>query len=74
MDLVTWPNPPNADLKRDFTVPQVAEKHNWAERFVWSIVVFDYIEMFYNSNRLHSHLEYKSPNEYEIEPKLEKAA
>lgn len=36
--------------------------------------VFDYIEMFYNSNRLHSHLEYKSPNEYEKEPKLEKAA
>ena len=27
--------------------------------------VIDYIEMFYNSQRLHSYLDYKSPNDYE---------
>ncbi|MFT5277511.1 MAG: putative transposase, partial [Granulosicoccus sp.] len=27
--------------------------------------LFDYIEMFYNPTRLHSHLGYVSPNEYE---------
>jgi len=27
--------------------------------------VIDYIEMFYNSHRLHSYLDYRSPNEYE---------
>ena len=27
--------------------------------------VIDYIEMFYNSHRLHSYLDYQSPNEYE---------
>ena len=29
-------------------------------------VVVDYIEMFYNSERLHSFNEYFSPNDYEI--------
>ena len=36
--------------------------------------VFDYIEMFYNSNRLHSYLGYKTPNEFEKNSKLAKAA
>ena len=27
--------------------------------------VIDYIEMFYNSTRLHSYLEYVSPNDFE---------
>ncbi|WP_412972700.1 IS3 family transposase, partial [Glaciecola sp. MF2-115] len=27
--------------------------------------LFDYIEMFYNPTRLHSHLGYVSPDEYE---------
>ena len=26
-DSAMWPNPPNADLKKGFTVPQVDEKH-----------------------------------------------
>jgi hypothetical protein len=33
------PKSPNADLKRGFTVPQVAEKHGWAEPLVWSIAL-----------------------------------
>ena len=36
--------------------------------------VFDYIEMFYNSSRLHSYLGYKSPNEFEKNSNLAKAA
>ncbi len=35
--------------------------------------VIDYIEMFYNSRRLHSYLDYMSPNEFES-PKLRIAA
>jgi len=31
--------------------------------------VIDYIEMFYNSTRLHSYLGYMSPNEYEKKPR-----
>lgn len=31
--------------------------------------VVDYIEMFYNSTRLHSYLGYMSPNEYEKMPR-----
>jgi hypothetical protein len=27
-------NPPNTDLSRGFTVPQVAEKHGWTEPMV----------------------------------------
>jgi len=33
------PKSPNADLKRGFTVPQVAEKHGWTEPIVWSIAL-----------------------------------
>ena len=29
--------------------------------------ILDYISMFYNSQRLHSYLDYKSPNQYEKE-------
>lgn len=32
--------------------------------------VIDYIEMFYNSRRLHSYLNYQSPNEYEVNMEL----
>ncbi|WP_433915541.1 IS3 family transposase [Thomasclavelia spiroformis] len=28
-------------------------------------MVFEYIEGFYNTIRVHSHCDYKSPNEYE---------
>lgn len=36
--------------------------------------VIDYIEMFYNSNRLHSYLGYLSPNEFEELRRLNEAA
>jgi hypothetical protein len=32
-------NPLNSDLSRGFTIPQVAEKHGWAEPMVWSIAL-----------------------------------
>jgi len=35
----TLANPLNADLKRGFTVAQVAEKHGWPEPLVWSIAL-----------------------------------
>jgi len=38
-DLATWPDPPNTDLGKGFTVPQVAEKHGWAEPLVWSLAL-----------------------------------
>jgi hypothetical protein len=32
-------NPLNSDLKKGFTVPQVAEKHGWHEPLVWSLAL-----------------------------------
>ncbi|MEA3416673.1 MAG: DNA methyltransferase, partial [Thermodesulfobacteriota bacterium] len=39
--MATLPNPLNTDLSRGFTVPQVAEKHNWTEPMVWSLALED---------------------------------
>ena len=36
--------------------------------------VIKYIEMFYNSKRLHSYLEYKNPNDFEKNFMLAKVA
>lgn len=36
-------------------------------------LVFEYIEGFYNTTRIHSHCEYQSPNEYERNYMLAKA-
>ena len=35
----TLANVLNTDLKRGFTVPQVAEKHGWPEPLVWSVAL-----------------------------------
>lgn len=38
-DLVTWPKGPNADLKKGFSVAQVADRQQWPESLVWSIAL-----------------------------------
>jgi transposase InsO family protein len=38
------------------------------------LAVIDYIEMFYNSHRLHSSLGYVAPNDYEMNYALKKIA
>ncbi|MDD5017312.1 MAG: IS3 family transposase [Eubacteriales bacterium] len=43
----------------------VDKKHPFATRELARKAIFEYIEMFYNSQRLHSALEYKSPIEFE---------
>ena len=46
-------------------------KREWLNRFNIQnieqarILVFDYIETFYNTKRIHSHCDFQSPNEYE---------
>lgn len=48
---------------------------NYQTRYEAQQDILQYITMFYNSERLHSYLGYKSPNQYEAETaKLEKAA
>ena len=48
---------------------------NYQTRFEAQQDILNYITMFYNSHRLHSYLDYKSPNDYESEMmKLKKAA
>jgi hypothetical protein len=37
--MATLPKWINSDLKQGFTVPQVAEKHNWPEPLVWSLAL-----------------------------------
>ncbi len=46
--MATSPNRPNADLKKGFTVPQVADKHGWPEPLVWSVALegMDDLERF----------------------------
>jgi len=57
----------NAVAERFFRTLKSECQVNWKEMAVrevrWNIV--DYIEMFYNSKRLHSYNGYLSPNEYE---------
>jgi hypothetical protein len=38
-EMLIWANPINSDLKRGFSVPQVAEKHGWPEPLVWSLAL-----------------------------------
>ena len=53
---------------------QVQWRH-YQTRYAAQQDVLQYISMFYNSQRLHSYLGYKSPNQYEIETeKLKKVA
>jgi len=35
----TLANPPNSELTRGFTVPQVAEKYGWTVPMIWSLVL-----------------------------------
>ncbi len=41
--------------------------NNYQTRYEAQQDVLNYIAMFYNSYRLHSYLDYKSPNQYELE-------
>ena len=53
---------------------QIHWQHYQTRHEAWQDVL-QYISMFYNSQRLHSYLGYKSPNQYEAETEiLEKAA
>jgi hypothetical protein len=38
-EMAVLPNPPNADLKKGFTVAQVAQKHDWPDPMVWSLAL-----------------------------------
>ena len=46
--LAALPNSLNADLKKGFSITQVAEKHGWPEALVWSIALegMDDLERF----------------------------
>jgi len=56
-------------LKTEWTADMLYRNRNDARSDVIS-----YIEMFYNSHRLHSYLEYKNPNDFEKSFMLAKAA
>jgi putative transposase len=44
---------------------ELLDRHTWPSRSVLRTAIFEYIEIFYNRQRRHSHLDYLSPNEYE---------
>lgn len=46
---------------------ELVESSNWATREEARAAVFEYIEVWYNRERLHSSLGYLSPTEYEME-------
>jgi transposase InsO family protein len=42
-------------------------RRSWSSRLELRAAVFDYIEIFYNRQRLHSTLDYKTPDQVETE-------
>ncbi len=44
---------------------ELIHRHSWATRAYARRAVFDFVEVFYNRQRLHSSLGYLSPAEYE---------
>lgn len=42
-------------------------RQSWQTRNQLTLAVFEYIEVFYNRRRLHSSLDYLSPNDFEKE-------
>jgi transposase InsO family protein len=42
-------------------------RHTWTSRVELRAAVFDYIEVFYNRQRIHSSIGYKSPAQAEAE-------
>ena len=44
---------------------ELLDRHAWPTRASLRTAIFDYIEVFYNRRRRHSHLDYLSPHEYE---------
>jgi transposase InsO family protein len=53
---------------------ELIDRHSWATRTRVRRAVFDYIEVFYNRQRLHSSLGYCTPTEYETKIHHRKAA
>ena len=53
---------------------ELVDRHSWATRNQVRRAVFDYIEVFYNRQRLHSSLGYRTPAEYETNLHHHKAA
>ena len=53
---------------------ELIHRSSWPSRHELRAAVFDYIEVFYNRQRLHSSLGYKTPNQFETEHHLAQAA
>ena len=49
-------------------------RRSWSSRLELRAAVFDYIEIFYNRQRLHSTLDYKTPDQMETEHAAQVAA
>ena len=53
---------------------ELLDTQSWSTRRQLITAIFDYIEVFYNRQRLHSALGYRSPAEYEELHALRQAA
>ena len=53
---------------------ELVSRQNWASRAQLRAAVFDYIETFYNRQRLHSTLGYRTPAQAEADHQFERAA
>jgi putative transposase len=45
---------------------ELVNRHSWPTRRELGAAVFEYIEVFYNRERRHSTLDYRSPREFEM--------
>ena len=53
---------------------ELISRHSWASKSDLRVALFDYIETFYNRERLHSTLGYRTPAQVEAEHQIQHAA
>jgi putative transposase len=60
----------NASMESFFSTlkTELLHRQNWQSHDQVSLALFDYIESFYNRQRLHSALNYQAPAEFEAQP------
>jgi len=44
----------------------ILNRRKWKTRVELAHAIFDYIDIFYNRQRRHSHISYRAPIEYEL--------
>jgi putative transposase len=69
-----WDNAVAESFFATFKTELIYRRPSWPSRVALRAAVFDYIEIFYNRQRLHSTLDFKTPDQVETESAAQTAA